>query len=113
VVINDITVGKTGHQGRESYRDSDCCRARFRQGHQQIEIDSLVLTQKAVRKIPAWTKTGERKRRHRSRRSWSEHPARQCVVRLDKVSFGPFDARLRLNSKGEPRMRRSPPGTAS
>ncbi len=72
-----------------------------------IEIESLLLTQKATDKIPVWTKPDAAKPPHQP-----EQPSQVRVesirldgalVRLDnKASFGPFNARVSLNSKGEP-----------
>lgn len=68
-----------------------------------IEIDSLVLTRKAIDRIPAWAKSDD---------AGSPQAAPQvrvesirldkAVVRLDKAEFGPFDVRVRLDHKGEP-----------
>lgn len=64
-----------------------------------IEIDSLVLTQKAIDKIPIWSKSDAPK----------SPQVRIESIRLDnvlvnygKAGFGPFDARISLDSKGEP-----------
>ncbi len=68
-----------------------------------IELKSLVLTQKAIDKIPAWSKAD-------GARSPAQPPLARiesirlddALVKLDKASFGPFDARVNLDSKGEP-----------
>ncbi|MBI3054831.1 MAG: AsmA family protein [Betaproteobacteria bacterium] len=72
-----------------------------------IEIDSLLLTQKATDKIPVWTEPDAAKPPQQP-----QEPSQVrvesirldgAVVRLDnKANFGPFDARVSLNSKGEP-----------
>jgi uncharacterized protein involved in outer membrane biogenesis len=64
-----------------------------------IELNSLVLTQKAIDKIPAWSKS-----------DGGAAPAvriesirlEDALVKLDKTTFGPFDARVSLDSKGQP-----------
>ena len=64
-----------------------------------IEIDALVLTQKGIDKIPIWSKSDPK-----------QPPAVRienirldnALIKLDKTSFGPFDGRVRLDSKGEP-----------
>jgi uncharacterized protein involved in outer membrane biogenesis len=65
-----------------------------------IELKSLVLTQKAIDKIPVWSKpdgsTGPPLVRIESIR------LEDALVKLDKSSFGPFDARVSLNDKSEP-----------
>ncbi|MGH2360957.1 MAG: hypothetical protein ACRDGM_10520, partial [bacterium] len=67
-----------------------------------VEIDGLVLTQKAIEKIPAWippaVKPGQP----------SQPPAVRLetivlddtVIKLEKATFGPFDARLVLSDDG-------------
>ncbi len=68
-----------------------------------IEVDSLVLTRKAIDRIPAWAKSD-------SARSPQAAPQvrvesirlENAVVRLDKAEFGPFDVRVRFDHKGEP-----------
>jgi len=65
-----------------------------------IEVDGLVLAEKAFDKIPVWAKSDD-----------SKEPARVrirnirldgAVVHLGKTSFGPFDARIRISDGGEP-----------
>jgi hypothetical protein len=65
-----------------------------------IEIDSLILTQKAFDKIPLWIKPDA-----------SPQPQQvvlrsirldDALVRLDKISFAPFDAHIQLGGKNEP-----------
>jgi uncharacterized protein involved in outer membrane biogenesis len=70
-----------------------------------IEFDSLMLTQRALSRIPAWIKAD-------AARSSAPAPAPQVrleSVRLDgallkfgKESFGPFDARVDLDGSGAP-----------
>src|SRR6185369_4781097 len=68
-----------------------------------IEIDTLVLTQAAIDKIPVWSKPDDGK----SPPAQAQAPVRvesirlvNALVRHDKASFGPFDARISLNDKG-------------
>jgi len=64
-----------------------------------IEIDSLALTRRAIDKIPLWAKSdaaGPPQARVESIR------LDNVVITLDKTSFGPFDVRVQLDSKGEP-----------
>lgn len=68
-----------------------------------IEIDSLALTQQAIDKIPVWIKADA---------AGSPRPAPRVrvesirinkgLVTFGKTSFGPFDARVSLDGKGEP-----------
>ncbi len=107
LVIDGITVGKTGDLkvGRSRWHSRSCCRARPVKVIRSLEIDSLVLTQKAVDKIPAWTRPESGK--PQPSQSQLQVVVRSirldnALVKLDKISFGPFDARLRLNSDGTP-----------
>jgi uncharacterized protein involved in outer membrane biogenesis len=105
LVINDITVGKTGdiRVGKVTVTPDLLSLLGSVKVIRSIKIDSLVLTQKAVDKIPAWTKP-ESGKPPSSQLQVVVQSIRldNALVQLGKVSFGPFDARLRLNSKGEP-----------
>jgi len=67
-----------------------------------IEIDGLVLTQKAIDRIPAWIPADAKPGQP------SQPPAVRletiklddAIIELKKTSFGPFDARLSLASDG-------------
>lgn len=66
-----------------------------------IDISGLVLTQKAIDKIPVWTKadpkaTGPAPVRIESVRLSG------AVVKLDKATIGPLDASISLNERSEP-----------
>ncbi|HKA42154.1 MAG TPA: AsmA family protein [Burkholderiales bacterium] len=64
----------------------------------KIDIDKLILTQAGVEKIPQWTRSDKP----------DEPPAVRvesimlddAVVKLEKTTVGPFDARLRMSSAG-------------
>lgn len=68
-----------------------------------IEIDSLVLTQNAIGNIPEWIESV-------ASRSPQQPPKvriesilfTNALVKLGTMSLGPFDARVSLDSKGEP-----------
>ena len=71
-----------------------------------IEIDQLVLTQKAIDKIPAWTKP-ESGKPGKPAAAASPPAVRvesikldNAVVQLQKATFGPFDAKLNLSGEG-------------
>jgi len=66
-----------------------------------IEIDSLVLTQKAIDQIPEWSKPDAAKQQPPLVRVESIR-LNNALVNFGKLSFGPFDARISLDSKGEP-----------
>jgi uncharacterized protein involved in outer membrane biogenesis len=65
-----------------------------------IEVDDLVLAQKAVDKIPVWAK-GDRSKEPAAVRIRSIR-LDGAVVHLGKTGFGPFDARISINDSGEP-----------
>jgi len=68
-----------------------------------IEIHALILTQNAIGKIPAWSKPDDTKPPQQQPQVRVESIRLvNALVRHDKASFGPFDARVSLNSKGEP-----------
>ncbi len=105
LVITSIVVGKTGDLkvGKVTVTPDLMSLLGPVKVISSLEIDSLVLTQKAVDKIPEWTKPEAGK-------PASAQPQvvvqsirlDNALIKLDKISFGPFDARLSLNSKGEP-----------
>ena len=66
-----------------------------------IKIDSLILTQKAIDKIPLWTGSAGDKASHPQVIIEKIH-VDDAQVRLDNGTLGPFDARVSLNARGEP-----------
>jgi uncharacterized protein involved in outer membrane biogenesis len=105
VTVDGITVGKTEDLklGKVTVTPDLFSLLSETKVINSIELKSLVLTQKGLDKIPVWSKADGAK------------PAAQpplvriesirlddALVKLDKTSFGPFDARVNLNSKGEP-----------
>lgn len=69
-----------------------------------MEIDGLVLTQKAIDKIPLWTKSDTKPGAPPQPPPVAVESIRldDALVKLDKTSFGPFDARIRLDARNEP-----------
>ena len=72
-----------------------------------IEIDDLVLTQKAIDKIPVWTKPEGGKPGKRAGAEPSAPAVRvgsikldNAIVKLQQATFGPFDAKLNLSGEG-------------
>jgi len=69
-----------------------------------IEIEGLVLTQKALDKIPAWTRTEAKSG------APGQPPAvrveriklEDAVLKLEKATFGPLEAHVRLSASGDP-----------
>ena len=105
VVVDGISVGKTEDLklGKVTVTPDLFSLLGETKVIKSIELKSLVLTLKAVDKIPVWSKADGAK------------PAAQpplvriesirlddALVKLDKTNFGPFDARISLDGKGEP-----------
>ena len=68
-----------------------------------IEIDSLALTQDAINKIQVWVKAEAAKLPQQPPQVRVESiRLNNVLVNFGKASFGPFDARVSLDSKGEP-----------
>ena len=67
-----------------------------------VEIKSLVLTQNALDKIPVWTKSDDKSPQQSPRVRVESIRLDDALLTLEKASFGPFDARVNLNGKGEP-----------
>ncbi len=104
VTVSGITVGKTEDikVGKVTVTPDLWSLASPTKVIKSIEIDGLVLTQKAIDKIPAWTKTDAKPGVP------AQPPAVRvesiklddAVVKLQKATFGPFDAKLSLTGDG-------------
>ena len=103
VVIDGITVGKTEDLkvGKVTVTPELSSLFSATKVIRSIEIDSLVLTQKAIDKIPVWSKQDGKPGEAPAVRIGSLR-LDDALVKLDKTSFGPFDARVRLDDKGQP-----------
>ena len=105
VTIDGITVGKTDDikVGKVTVTPDLFSLLDSTKVIRSIEISSLILTQKAIDKIPKWSKPDDAKSPQQPPQVRVESiRLDDALVRLAKASFGPFDARVRLNSKGEP-----------
>lgn len=105
LTVNGITVGKTEDikVGKVKVTPDLWSLLGATKVIKSIEIDGLVLTQKGIDKIPAWTRPDGAKPADKQPQVLIQSiRLDNAVVKLDKASFGPFDARVRLNSKGEP-----------
>lgn len=105
VTIDRITVGKTDDIKVETVTVTPDLFSLLGSTKviKSIEIHSLILTQKAIDKIPAWSKPDDTKPPQQPPQVRVESIRLvNALVRHDKASFGPFDARVSLNSKGEP-----------
>ncbi len=101
VMLNGITVGATSDVKLGKVRVIPDLFSLFQPTRviKSIEIDTLILTQHAINKIPVWAhadKSPQQSVRVESVR------LNNAQVNFGKASFGPFDARVSLNSKGEP-----------
>jgi len=105
VTVSGITVGKTGDitVGKVTVTPDLWSLLGDTKVIRSIEIDGLVLTQKAVDRIPAWTRSTAKPG------APVQPPAVRigsirlddAVVMLQKATFGPFDARLSLTGDGD------------
>jgi uncharacterized protein involved in outer membrane biogenesis len=67
-----------------------------------IEVRGVVLTQKGIDKIPALTKADPKAQQQPAPVRVERIRLDDALVKLEKTSFGPFDAEARLNAAGEP-----------
>jgi hypothetical protein len=69
-----------------------------------IAIDDLVMTQKAIDSIPVWTKPAVVPGETAQPVTWRIEAVRlnNALLKMDSASFGPFDAKVDLDAKGEP-----------
>ena len=104
VTVNGITVGKTEDikVGKVTVTPDLWSLASATKVVKSIEIDGLVLTQKAVDKIPGWIPPAPK-----AGAPVEPPPVRVESIRLDdalvklkNTTFGPFDARLELSAAG-------------
>jgi len=104
LTVDGITVGKTGDikVSKATITPDFFTLLSSTKVIRSVEIKSLVLTQKALDKIPVWMKSDEKAPQRPPLVRVESIRLNDAVVTLDKVSFGPFDARVNLNGKGEP-----------
>ncbi len=105
VTVTSITVGKTGdiQVGEVTISPKLMSLLSATKVIRSIEIENLVVTQKAIDKIAALTQSGAKPG------APAEPPAVRvesirldgAVLKLEKASFGPFDARLSLDGGGD------------
>ncbi|MBI3045871.1 MAG: AsmA family protein [Betaproteobacteria bacterium] len=107
VTVSGVTVGKTDDikVGKVTVTPDLWSLLSSTKVIKSIEIERLVLTQKAIDKIPAWTKPAPGKAKEPA----GPPPVRvesirldDAVVKLQKATFGPFDAKVSLTSDGNP-----------
>jgi uncharacterized protein involved in outer membrane biogenesis len=102
VVVDGIKVGKAGDLtvGKVTLTPDLWSLLSATKVLRSVEITKLVMTQKALDKIPVWSKQDK-----------SDQPPAvrvgsirldDAVVKLDAAVFGPFDGKVRLDDQGEP-----------
>ena len=103
VVIDGITVGKSEDLKVGKVTVTPALLSFFSPTKviSSIEIDGLVLTQKAIDKIPLWSKQDGPASQPPAVRIGSVR-LDDALVRLDAANFGPFDARILLDDSGAP-----------
>lgn len=102
ITVDGITVGKTGDLtvGKVTVTPDLFSLLAATKVVRSIEIKSVVLTQKALDRIPVWSKSDDAKSPALVR--VGSIRLDDALIKLDKAGFGPFDARVNLNGKGEP-----------
>lgn len=65
-----------------------------------IEIEGLVINQKAIDKIPVWTKADPKAKSSSFKVLVQSIRLENALLQLQKASFGPFDARIALTMTG-------------
>jgi uncharacterized protein involved in outer membrane biogenesis len=104
ITVSGITVGKTEDikVGKVTVTPDLWSLLDATRVIKSIEIDGLVLTQRAINRIPAWipadAKTGQPSKPPVVRLETIKLD--DAVIKLEKASFGPFDARLTLSGDG-------------
>ncbi len=104
VTVRGITVGKTGDikVGKVTVTPDLWSLMGATKVIRSIEIEGLVLTQNAVDRIPAWIPPAPKAGAPAEPLPVSVQSIRldDAVVKLQKATFGPFDARLELSGDG-------------
>jgi uncharacterized protein involved in outer membrane biogenesis len=102
IVVSGITLGKTEDVkvGKVTVTPDLLSLLSSIKVIRSIEIDSLVLTQKGIDRIPAWSKADSTQQPSAIR--VESVRLDNALIQLGKATIGPLDARVRLNSKGEP-----------
>ena len=104
LTISDITIGKSDDLklGMVSVTPDLFSLLRSTRVISSIEIDSPVVTRKAIDMIAAWARSDTTKPSQPPPVRINNIRLENVVIRLEKTDFGPFDVGVRLDSKGEP-----------
>lgn len=104
VTISGIAVGKSGDMKVARVSISPDLLSMLREGKviRSVEIDSLDATQGAIDRILAWAKADARQPPPTVKVRVERIRVSSALVRLDTASFGPFDALVQLDARGQP-----------
>ncbi len=105
VTLDGITIGTTDgiELGRVTVTPDLFSLLRPTKVIKRIDIDSLALTRKAIDKIPAWVKSDAARSPQQAPQVRVESiRLNNALVNFGKTRLGPFDARIKLDAKGDP-----------
>ena len=103
VVIDGIEIGKADIKvGRIAVTPDLWSLPTATKVIRSIDITGLVINQRALDRIPAWTKTDPRAKPADFTVQVQTIQFNDALLQLQKTSFGPFDARVALNAAGAP-----------
>ena len=104
VIVNGIEIGKGGDikVGSVSVTPDLWSLLTDIKIIRSIDVDGLVINQKAVDKIPVWTKTDPKAKPAAFTVRVQSVRLNNALLQLQKASFGPFDAHITLNDAGAP-----------
>jgi uncharacterized protein involved in outer membrane biogenesis len=102
VTVSGITIGRTGDikVGKVTVTPDLWSLLSETKVIKSIEIDGLVLTQKAIDKIPGWIPADDGKTAQPPAVRVESITLDDAIVKLQKTTFGPFDAKLSLTGDG-------------
>lgn len=103
-VVNGIEVGKGGDikVGSVSVTPDLWSLLTDTKIIRSVEIDGLVINQKALDKIPVWARTDPKAQPAAFTVRVQSIRLENVLLQLQKASFGPFDARITLTDAGAP-----------
>ncbi len=101
VTVKGVTIGATGDIRLGTVRVTPDVFSLLKSAKviKTVEVDTLILTQKAIATIPTWSKPDAEKPPQVRIENIRLNDVR---VNFGKASLGPFDVRVSLDSKGEP-----------
>lgn len=103
LTVDGITIGKTGDikVGKIAVTPDLFSLLTPVKVIRSVEVDTLIVTQKGIDKVRTLTKTEDARKEERPQVLVQSVKLSNALVKLEKTSFGPFDARVRLGSGGE------------